>query len=191
MFARRAHSQAETRAVEQPTHHRDGDDAEPNERIAPQGAQTGSRLLAAESRHPRRVRRTMEREPKEKPCGAGDEQVDRDANYHLVRPEENGRHRIEKCQDCPAANRAEQPEPRATAVVAGEGAAERAAEHVPLQPEANEAPSLRDYAAARGEQIRDRDPQRLREERQHDHAELRASRRTSGTDAATAMITTA
>src|SRR6185437_1670213 len=90
------------------------------------------------------------------------------------------------------------------------GTAERSGEHVALEPESDQPRSLGHHAAARREEIRNGDSQRLREKQEHDHgvtslaaaggvtaaslrrrSAVRSTRRTSGTDAATAMITTA
>jgi hypothetical protein len=156
-----------------------------------QRGQSGTRLLRAEPGHARRIRRAVEGQPEEEARRAGDEQVDGDAHDHLIGAEANGRHRIQEGQRRAAGDRAEESDPGTSTVVARHRAAERAAEHVSLEPKSDQTRALRDDAAARREQIWNRDAQRLREEGEYDHAVLLASRRTSGTDAATAMMTTA
>src|SRR5512144_1944521 len=137
----------------------------------------------------------MEGELEEEPRRPRHEKIDRDADHHLIGPEADRGDRVEKCQRSATSDRANEPDPRAAAVVARHRAAERAAEHVPLEPEADQSRSLGDDPAARREQVRNRDAQRLREKDEDDHAGApagrRKTRRTSGTDAATAMITTA
>ena len=72
---------------------------------------------------------------------------------------------------------------------------ERAAQHEAFQCQAHDSRSFRHNSTARCEEIRDRDADHLRQERKWVHASLvlralRSARRTSGTDVATAMITT-
>src|ERR1700674_1726750 len=72
---------------------------------------------------------------------------------------------------------------------------ERAAQHESFQRKAHYSRSFRHNSATRREKIGNRDADHLRQERNRVHASLllralRSTRRTSGTDVATAMMTT-
>src|SRR5207302_11520230 len=121
--------------------------------------------------------------------------VDRDTNHDLIGTKADGAHSIHEREEGSAADAREHPNPRAVAVVATERGTEGAAKHVSLERQSDESRALRHDAACRGEQIWNGDAQRLREEQESRHqARFRCARiiwRTSGTETATAMITTA
>src|SRR5260221_450375 len=150
----------------------------------------------ADASPPRRVGRASKDQAKEETCKTDGKQIDRDADDHLVTAKANGADGIHQREHRAAHQRRRNAEPRRTAGEAHGRGAERAAEHVSLEPEGNEAGSLAQHTAGRGEQERNGNAQRLRQEIEHAHVaavrrEVRSMRRTSGTDVATARMTTA
>src|ERR1700716_3030589 len=86
-------------------------------------------------------------------------------------------------------------DPRTSRVVGADDRRECAAQHESFQRQTHDSRPLRYHTAARREEIRNRDANHLRQERNRVHASLllralRSTRRTSGTETATAMMTT-
>src|SRR5205085_10697434 len=102
---------------------------------------------------------------------------------------------VDNCQDGTATKAGKCSQQRAVSIGTAEGGGERAAEHVALERQSDESRALGEDTAGSGEQVGNSNAQRLREEEERRHhsrlRRARSRRRTSGTDTATAMITTA
>src|SRR5258708_6241819 len=166
MLAHRTDPEPERRTVQNPAERRQHDDSDPHERIVCEREK--SCAGASKAGHARRVGRASKEQAKEETCQTDGKQIDRDADDHLVTAKANGADGIHQREHRAAHQRRRNAEPRRTA---GE-------------------------AHGRGEQERNGNAQRLRQEIEHAHVaavrrEVRSMRRTSGTDVATARMTTA
>jgi hypothetical protein len=118
-------------------------------------------------------------------------EINRNADHNLVSAEANDRDGVQQRERDTAGHRAEQSDPRASAIVAGHRTAEGAAEHVALEADRDQTGAFRHHATARREQVAAVAKRRSARGDENDHRLLRSMRRTSGTLAATAMMTTA
>src|SRR5258708_2680245 len=194
MLAHRTNPEPERRTVQNPGEHRQNDDSNPHERIVREREK--SCTGAPEAGHARRVGGASKEQAKEETCQANGKKIDRDADAHLVTAKANGADGIHQREHRAAHQRRRDAEPRRATREAHGCGAERAAKHVSLEPERNKASSLAQHAAGRRQQEGNGDAQGLRQEVERAHVAVvwraeRSMRRTSGTDVATARMTTA
>ena len=196
MLAHGAHPQSERGAIQHPRHKRDADDTDPHQRIVRQRNEARAAALEFEARHAWRVGRAVEDQPQEESRESNGEEIDCDADDDLIGLEANGARGIQHRQQSATENRGEHAGPRRPGEITADRRAERAAQHVALERESDESGPLAEYAARRRQHVRDGDAQRLRQKVERVHASdlrraPRRSRRTSGTEVATAIMTTA
>src|SRR6185503_9209494 len=137
MLAHSAHAKAEWRSVDEPCDHKHAADAQPYKGILRERREPAARLVCVEARHPRRVGRAAKDELEEKASRAAREQVDRDPHDDLIAAKANAAHGVQHAQRKTARGAGDHADPRAAAVIRAERGAERAAEHVALEREAD------------------------------------------------------
>jgi hypothetical protein len=140
-------------------------------------AQRQDNRNTTEARHARRVARAIEDPPQIETRGGDHEQVDRDADHHLIGLVAQRRHGQHRRHHCTRHQRAGQSRPRIAAVVTPQRRAERTGQHHAFETERVDAHALRHHTAGGREQIGNRNANRLQQEGEQNHdTPFRASR---------------